>query len=400
VVFYVLAAVSVYGRDHEWATSAALGGVIIYSSTAAIHALILVGIRHQLAPLWLFPDFQRVLVEGQSPDGQYNFTDTRQQNAALWLPIIPMAWDNDSDPTLLITGVAFLLLLPMYNFSKTLGKSSAERKMIIVFWALLLFAGLIAALINSAYVIFWSFPQLRFCPLDRADNLPIQNNGAPSVVGPWDRHDWYMWNRTIRDYFVSNNATIRPTTTCLYTCFDTSWPLRDPTDIQVFPSAIIQANTALSIYLFQFAIYVLVGCSTAVGLTLALMKHLPWLSEGWRTFDLTGSWNQVSKGYSKFISGLRGKFNCRRYLSRLGKLILRLWIFLVILYSSVLSPLGLIAFIVYNEWVIAVLDPGQETFRHVGQWSSLVMAVLALAAAMIPGIILRIVRNTKGSGKP
>jgi hypothetical protein len=148
IVFYVLAVVSILGRGHEWAVGAALQAVMIYSSTAAIHALILVGIRQQLAPSWLFPNYHLVLVEGQSPDGQYYFTDTTQQNAPLWLPIIPMAWDQDCDPTLLITSVAFLLLLPMYNFSNTLRKASVERQLIIVLWKL--FSSLVLLLLSSA----------------------------------------------------------------------------------------------------------------------------------------------------------------------------------------------------------------------------------------------------------
>lgn len=400
IVFYVLAAVSIYGRGHEWATSAALGAVMIYSSTAAIHALILVGIREQLSPSSLFQMYQIILVQGQSPDGWYYPEDTTQHNAALWLPVAPMAWDQDCDPTLLITGVAFLLLLPMYNFSKTLKKASIEQQLIIAFWALLLFAGLVAALINVAYVFFWTFPQLRFCPLDQADDIPFQNSGARPVVGPRELYDEFLWNRTVRDYFVFNDTTIRPTTACLYPCFDTSWPLRDPTDIQVHPGHVgVQFETASMLW-FQIAVYALVGCSAVGGITLAMIKHLPWLPADWRIFDLKISWKSLVKGYSKFLSGFRGKFNLRRSASRLGKLILRLWIFLVVLYSSVLSPFALIVFIVFYEWFIAVSDPGAETFRHVGQWNVLVGAVLALGAATIPGIILRAIRKKKGSGLP
>ena len=387
IVFYALAAVSIFGRGHEWVVGAALGVVMIFSSTAAVHALILVGIRHQLAPSWLFPEYQTVLVES---------TDLTQRSAPLWFPIIPMAWDQDCDPTLLITGVAFLLLLPMYNFSKTLKKASKERQLVIVLWALLLFAGLIAALVNSAYVFFWSFPQLRFCPLDQADDLPIQNDGAPSVAGPWDGHDAYMWNRTVRDYFVSKNATFQPTRTCLYPCFDRSWPLRDPTDIQVFPGNIGAQFQTPSMIIFQIAVYALVSCSAASCITLAMMKHFPWPPRGWDTFELIGAWNGALKEFGECLSGPCGKFDCRRASLRLSKLILRVWIFLVVLYSFVLNPLGLVAFVSYYEWAIADTDPGGETFWHVGQWSPLVMAVLALGAATIPRSILRIIRKKKG----
>lgn len=395
IVFYLLAAISIFGRGHEWTVGAALGAVMIYSSTAAVHALILVGIRQLLAPSWLFPEYQVVLAEGEAPDGLYGDMSMTQPNAPLWLPIIPMAWDNDCDPTLLITGVAFLLLLPMYNFSKTLKKVSPEKRAIIALWALLLFAGLIAALVNYAYVFYWSFPQLRFCPVDQADDLPLQNNGAPSVTRPWDHQDWYLWNRTVQDYFVFKNTSFRATTTCLYTCFDTSWPLRDPTDIQVVSSNVGGQFNSTSMLDFQFAVYVMVGYAAAGCMTLALMEKLSCIPARWRIFNLAKAWRALLSVADELRFATHTKFNCKRAFSKLGEMILLSWIVTVIIYSSVLSFLALIAFVVYYEWEIADSDPGGESFRHIGQWSVLVGAGLALAAVTFSKVISQKSDNSK-----
>jgi hypothetical protein len=52
------------------------------------------------------------------------------------------------------------------------------------------------------------------------------------------------------------------------------------------------------------------------------------------------------------------------------------------IYARVMSPIAFVIFIAWIEWCITT-DIEGETFRHIGQWGSLVAAILALLAAMI-----------------
>ena len=151
--------------------------------------------------------------------------------------------------------------------------------------------------------------------LDQEDDLPLQNNGAPSVVGPWNRYDWYLWNRTVRDYFVSKNSNNSAYQHLSLYLFDMSWPLRDPTDIKLISWSVgIQFNTA-SMISFQIAVYVLVSCSAAACITLAIMNHLPWFPVGWHTFDLARVWTGVLEAFGNCLFGPSRKFDHRRALS-------------------------------------------------------------------------------------
>ena len=114
-LFYVLILLALHKRRSAWIVTAALGSVMTYSATAAIHALVLVSMRTKLIPSDI-ANWMVVLVSGTAgPSGGVDGTGINP----LWLPVIPMAWDNDGDPVLAIVGTAFLVLLPMQIWSNT-----------------------------------------------------------------------------------------------------------------------------------------------------------------------------------------------------------------------------------------------------------------------------------------
>ena len=81
-IFYVLAIFTVLMRRSAWIGTAALGSVMVYSTTAAVHAIILVTLRTRLVPADL-SDNIFILVESNTIFGL--------DDDALWLPILPMA---------------------------------------------------------------------------------------------------------------------------------------------------------------------------------------------------------------------------------------------------------------------------------------------------------------------
>ena len=214
-IFYTLAAFTVLMRKSAWIGTAALGSVMAYSATAAVHAIILVALRTKLVPPDL-PDYMVVLAEGNTIYGSDDVTANE-----LWLPVLPMAWDNDGDPVLAIVGTAFLILLPMEAWSSTFRRSRAQLVMFL--WSGLLLVGTVCALINAAYVDLWAFPQLRFCPLDMNDSMPLTNSGSNIAGADWFmRDDPYYWNATVQETFQNKSLfiTSQPNT-CLYPCFTT-----------------------------------------------------------------------------------------------------------------------------------------------------------------------------------
>lgn len=86
-LFYVLVLIALHKRKTAWIVTAALGSVMTYSATAAIHALVLVSIRTKLIPSDI-ADWMVVLVSGTAgSSGEFDGTG----NNPLWLPVIPMA---------------------------------------------------------------------------------------------------------------------------------------------------------------------------------------------------------------------------------------------------------------------------------------------------------------------
>jgi hypothetical protein len=192
-LYYILIAFALIQRRKTWIAEAALALVMGYSGITAIHALALVAIRRDLVPQYMIDNYEVVLVGGSTQNGSWVWpTEDTWLDTGLWLPLLPGAWDSDCDAVLAITGVAFLVLAPMQNWSVTF--KASRKKTILLLWGLLLLAGMIAALFNEAQITFYSFPQLRFCPLDLNDTLPLMNAAPNSIGGEWDGINRYRWN--------------------------------------------------------------------------------------------------------------------------------------------------------------------------------------------------------------
>ena len=74
-----------------------------------------------------------ILVNGTTATG-YNDTTG---DSPLWLPIIPMAWDNGADPVLSVVGTALLAVLPMQVWCTTFKDSEAKTVLFLWSWTAL-----------------------------------------------------------------------------------------------------------------------------------------------------------------------------------------------------------------------------------------------------------------------
>lgn len=313
--------------------------------------------------------YEVVLVQGHSATGE---SEVVYEGGPVWYPVLPMAWDNDVDSVLATVATAFLLLLPMQIRSKTLLYAAPEKRRIVLVWALLVFAGLICALINSAYVYLNAVPQVRFCPVDKEDILPLNSPGVDNKVEPWDGQDWHRWNRTVTKYFVDGTGPGPVATKCFYPCLGTSWPLRESSDINVVERSfgnITDTNVGIGVF---FAAYLIIGAFTISSLTVAFLVSFPSIPTEWRPLDISSSIQGIrTVWYPGYCEGKNTTDTAVPpvQMHRWGgtwRTALRLWVIYNLIVAKYLAPVVTVGFLVSMEWLMWNADPGGESFRHVG----------------------------------
>ena len=394
-LFYVLVLLALHKRRSAWIVTAALGSVMTYSATAAIHALVLVSIRTKLIPSDI-ADWMVVQVSGTSgPTGEFDGTGID----SLWLPVIPMAWDNDGDPVLAIVGTAFLVLLPMQIWSNTFKQS--RTKSVLYLWSGTLLMGTLCALINAAYVDLAAFTQLRFCPPGMNDTIPLTNGGIDNVGMDWAHaNDPYYWNTTVYNYF--RNATTRNPNICLYPCFSTSWPLRDPTEITVQDNSTGSvADSNLGWWLFV-AIYIAVSSSALSLLTIFAIEFARQPSTHFQSRARSSQlkiFSTIKKQFAGramrrvgtvwrdfFARGDRALAKVKMTAPTMNRLLVSVWnlyVLCIYLYAKYVSPVTVLLFVIWIEWYIWTNDPPAENFRHIGQWGAMVAAGVIVVGATV-----------------
>lgn len=370
-LFYALILLAVLERRKTWISGVALASVMTYSATAAIHAFSLVVDRTQMVSQFRANDYETVMVGGSTMNGSLaSSTPDNWQQVGLWLPVLPMVWDSDCDAVLAIVGVAFLVIAPMQTWSSTFRTS--EAKAVLLLWSLLLFIGLIFSFINQAYVFLVSFPQLRFCPLNSNDTLPLTNGGSGGAVITWNPWDSYQANRTVTEYFT--NSTVGLPSTCIYPCFSFTSSLRDTTDIIADSREINSGATNQLISWLYLVVYFLVSSASLSSLTVFAIQ----------TF--TRLW-KISKTYQEFTDKWKMFMYSRPFFRietarSLSAALWDLWRHIVRIYAQILSPLALILFVAFMEYIIWHDEQG-ETFKHIGQWGTLAAAGLIFVAAIV-----------------
>ncbi|KAI6289547.1 hypothetical protein MCOR27_000043, partial [Pyricularia oryzae] len=169
--------VAITCRAESWAAPIALTSIMAYSATTAIHALVLaaVSLTDYISRLSrLRSGYEVVLVGGVSLSGTL---ERGGGDGPVWLPLIPMVFDPDTDLINLVLGFTYLCIIPLYRRSvvyKNLTDTPRKRLLAWV-WILLVTAGFVAGFGTSVYMQIWYSPQVRFCP---AGNGPIDAAGA------------------------------------------------------------------------------------------------------------------------------------------------------------------------------------------------------------------------------
>lgn len=336
-----------------------------------------------MTPDFLFENKGWEVVQVNGPTFASHLTNERIHNTTTnetWVPVLPMVWDDDGNAVLAIVGAAFLVLLPMQIWSSTLRKAGIAR-ILVGLWSFLLLGGLVSALIYVEFVIFSSFPQLRFCPPRASDVLPFSNKGPYTYPLKWVIGDWYRWNRVVGEQYVYRNATTRFPDICLYPCLESEWPLRDPEDIFVDERRSHRATSAQ--FWFLALIYFMVASSCICNLCLLLVTHTDILTnDRWGVDHALVDLIRERRFPALLKQACTKRTRTASNLQWVWRAVVDFVFWYVSLFSVVMSPVTLVAFVAVCETLLLSGSSGVETFRHVGQWGALIGAVLVVLSAV------------------
>ncbi|RAK95684.1 uncharacterized protein BO80DRAFT_486062 [Aspergillus ibericus CBS 121593] len=400
-LFYALLLATCVTRWTGWLADVFLGAAATYAGTAAIQAFILVSSRPKLPPsspitiplvpntTILWDDFPALITE----------TDL--------LNLTPAALDLDADAVLAIVVTAYLTFLPLQCWSRAF---STERARYILFslWHILMLAGSICAL------IYWPTlhntpPQYTFCFPDLPPSTTVSNDGWE----PWQRTS--TWNTSIWTIFSNASTFDQLPGICFYPCFNTTQVLRQPTSLDAVIATgdyrVHQRSRFWDEVIYsQRYIYSLIVLTMVVNVSLLLFfKILPYHSR------LPSAQVRCIWAARKIIlHGLKQDFRSTVYISRLHRTEVMektrqrlsvwtparilftlhatgLWIrqlldtviLCTLVFSMIVSPLTVIAFVVWIEYYIHEDGPSQETPKQVGQWSPLASIGFLLVSAAV-----------------
>lgn len=328
--YFLLISVILLRRQH-WLAVGAAATCLTYGGGAAIHASILTWVRQSSAL--------------QVPDGSVQLSNGQEY----W--ISATALDLDTDGTLAIVGIGFLITLPMALWSSQFRQSAA--KPILVLWTVLMFIGMMCCLVNL-YAMDTTpegpYRQYRFCRTNNNDSFPVTGGSGFASLGDW--------NSTIWNHFLGDEPTFRK---CMYPCFNTGEILRGQDQVTIIPfPEILPSNPQYWGVCFTAAL--VYGC---VPLTMLFCLAVLIL-------NLCG----FSAPSSDFALRIKEKSNRRH------KFAFQCFVWVINVYAKVLTPLIVIIFLTWVEWTIT-LDIQSETYRDVGQWTQVVYFGLVVISALI-----------------
>lgn len=420
-LFYALLLASCATRWTGWLVDVFLGAAATYAGTAAFQSFILVASpAHR-------PGSGRVDIPYISSAALKNDTRLSPDNfPALAIntshvTVQPAALELDADAILAIVVTGYLVFLPLQCWSRVLSHSRA-RTLLFSLWNILMLAGAICAL------VYWPTlqrtpTQYMFCYPDLPPYEQTTNDGWESS---WKTS---TWNESVWSIFSNATKFDQLGDLCYNTCFNTSQILRQQTTLtsQIVESGDYRQSTGSNdteiggsfwnkvIYSRQF-IYTLVALCVVLNFLLMVFKLIPYKSRI-RSIQPVVIWRERREIYGdlkkKFWRAVaaskpqntdhdedvgneenkRKLLNVWSYVRPLFSInFLKAWLHFIIdvailvglVFSIIISPLTVIAFVVWIEWYIRNDGPSQESPQQIGQWSYLLsIGLLLISAALL-----------------
>lgn len=400
-LFYVLLLASCLTRWTGWLADVFLGAAATYAGTAAIEAFILVSSDRIVQD----PTLVSIPYVGENSTLWSSFPQLVTQTDQIILQ--PSALELDSDAVMAIVVTGYLVFLPLQCWSRVLTQQRA-RILLFYLWNILMLAGSICALVNNARNR--EIPaQYMFCYPDVPPYQSTSNDG-------WE-NSWRTstWNSSIWETFSNISKWGEIGDICYNPCFNTSQILRQATTLE---SWVLERRSEIShgnrfwdklVYSNRY-IYSLIILCFILNIVLLTFKFLPYKSripsaqiviiwrarrDIWRSFkdefkeSLSTPRNEIEPKETYNMKNPRSCWNhirpvfTVRFLGAFLRIIADLGILFGLLFSMIISPLTIIAFVAWSEWWIHTDGPSQENPQQVGQWSYLVSIGLLVISAGI-----------------
>lgn len=414
-LFYALLLASCVTRWTGWLADVFLGAAATYAGTAAIQSFILIANR----PTWQPPSPVTISYVPDNTTLWESFPQLITQTSEVIIQ--PGAFELDGDAVLAIVVTGYLVFLPLQCWSRVLTHERA-RNMLFYMWNMLMLAGSICSLIFAGKKD--SVPtQYMFCYPDIPPQQQTSSDG-------WE-NDWRTgtWNSSVWSTFSNISHWGAIGNICYNPCFNSSQILREPTQLQ---SWVASKDTDLAhpnqlwnriVYSNRY-VYSLIVICLILNIVHLTFKWLPYKSlipsaqiiVIWKerksirhsfkrelkdALSISREEQNEKKGVSASAghnssqwSRLRPFFTIR-YIKALLRVHTDAFILFGLLFSMIISPITIIAFVVWIEWWIYDDGPSQEHPQQVGQWSYLVSLALLLVSAIILSLKYKLATKTE-----
>lgn len=331
---FILLAVTIIIRNHEWLAAGAAAYVLTYSGVAAIHLIVLFAANNRL----------------NMPRSKLRCESINLWNTSTVFHACAGIAEPDAAESFELVSSCLLGALPIAAWSTTFRRSS--RKPILIMWMLLL---AISHVFNS-FALNDHNRHFQICPAKGVEELPYGRYQAPELGMPW--------LQSLQDLVLSQ-STASPKQQCLYSCFNSGHYIgRNSQDIGIYEIWSSTSANRRNGILFWWA-YVALAALTLF--TNDKHAQVPKIA-GKALFSLPPFW--------------RGKTHAkpREKISALS---------LVRLFTQVLSVAAYVGSIIETEIrrsMSAATRADSEPFSAVGQWSSVAVVGLVLIAALVSKI--------------
>lgn len=380
-----------------------LGAAATYAGTAAIQAFIMVS-SHQ-KPQDPGPVAIPYLPANSSLRNDFHYLVTETDNVM----VSPASLELDADAVLAIVVTGYLVFLPLQCWSRILTHDRA-RNLLFYIWHAFMLAGTVCALIYAA----------------RIPNIPVQYMFCFPELPPYSdtRNDGWQaswrtstWNNTVWETFSNISRWNQLGDICFNPCFNTSQVLRQSTSLhsvsEVGDFDVRAAHGFLEkvVYSKRY-IYSLVTLCLVLNCVLLTYRFFPYKSRI-PSAQIMVIWKERKAMCRSFKDGLIAAATLEngpngdgegprqtsrkattwqrvRSLFRLQSLKAFLHLFVDaailfgILFSMIVSPFTVIAFVIWIEIQIHNDGPDQESPRQVGQWAyPTSIALLVISAGIL-----------------
>lgn len=403
-LFYALLLASCLTRWTGWLANVFLGAAATYAGSAAIEAFILVASppeKQAPSPVTIPYVSNNTTLWDSFPE---LVTDAHQ------VMVQPAAFELDGDAVLAIVVTGYLVFLPLQCWSRVLTNDRA-RNVLFCLWNILMLAGAICALVYAAGDANTPI-QYMFC---YPDIPPFNQTTSDGWHSSWRTS---TWNNSVWDTFSNVSRWGELGDICYNPCFNSSQILRQPDSLEAWVassgSELAHPNRFWDRFIYsKWYIYGLIILCVVLNFILLTFKWLPYQSRIpsarivviwkerkaiWRSIkdelrtSLSTSSEELAVRKETYASTqpmpsrwhrIRPFFTVRVFKAGL-RVVADLTILFGLLFSMIISPLTIIAFVVWIEWWISNDGPSQENPQQVGQWSYLVsIGLLFLSAAIL-----------------